>query len=159
MTYAKSNKLHIVAVTAAIRRADGRYLVVKRADHEIAHPGMWAFPGGKVEGAESIEEALHKEVLEEVGLRVLAGKVLLKDAAFTRPDGQTVKVLSFLVQVAEGAVVLDTHDFSEYRWVTPQELAELNHVGISEEVRQAEVFLRAAGGNRADFQTASQRDD
>lgn len=159
MSYTKSDKLHIVAVTATIRRSDGRYLIVKRADHEIAHPGMWAFPGGKVEGRESIEEALRKEVQEEVGLKALPGKVLLKDAAFTRPDGQTVKVLSFLVEVESDDVQLDTRDFSDYRWVTAEELGDLNHVGIAEEIRQAEAFLAAANGKIADFQTKSQRDD
>ena len=40
-------KKHIVAVNAVIKK-DNKILIVKRASHEIAHAGKWAFPGGKV---------------------------------------------------------------------------------------------------------------
>lgn len=54
MPYDKKNKLHIVAVAAVIRRADGRYLVLKRSEREVAFPGRYGFPGGKVEAIEPV---------------------------------------------------------------------------------------------------------
>lgn len=141
MSYEKCNKLHIVAVTAVIRNKDGKFLVVKRHPREITFPNKWSFPGGKVEGNDSIEQALVREVKEEIGLKMKPGKILLKDACFTRPDGQTVKVLAYLVEVEEGEVKFDANDFTEYRWVTTEELEKLPHVGIEEEVRKAEEII------------------
>ena len=158
MTYHKSNKLHIVAVAAVIRDADGRYLVVKRSEREIAFPGKWAFPGGKVEGDQTIEQALTDEVREEVGLSLRPGKILLKESVFVRPDDQTVKVFSYLCMAEPGEVELDQHDFSEYRWVTVTELNELDHVGIAEEVAQAERVAVQPAAVQVVFQSISESD-
>ncbi len=141
MSYKKINKLHIVAVTAVIRSDDGKYLVLKRHPREIAHPEQWCFPGGKVDSEYSIEETLIKEVKEESGLEMIPGKIYLKDACFTRPDRQTVKVLAYLCQVKPGEVKFDTNDFTEARWVTAEELKKLPHVGLEEEVRKAEEII------------------
>ena len=142
MSYDKKNKLHIVAVTAVIRNIEGRYLVVKRSSKEISFPNMWSFPGGKVEGNESIEEALSKEVMEEVGLNIMPAKVLLKDASFIRPDGQSVKVFAFLCEAVDPVEVkLDVRDFSEYRWISLDDVSVLEHVGIEEEIRKADEFI------------------
>lgn len=159
MAYEKANKLHIVAVTAVIRNAEGKYLVLKRSEREIAHPGKYAFPGGKVENNDTIEEALMKEVAEETGLTMKPGKVPLKDASFVRPDGQTVKVLSFLVEVEKTEPVkFDANDFSDYKWIRPEELNDIPHVSIEEELRRAEE-LSSAGIPLEKLRTESRRYD
>ncbi len=143
MVYNKSNKLHIVAVTAVIRNRAGKYLVLKRHPREVAFPGHYCFPGGKVEAEETIEQTLAKEVAEETGLVMKPGKILLKDAAFTRPDGQTVKVLAYLCEVDNDSLIkIDANDFTEYQWITAEDLKQLPHVGIEEEIRQAEEIIK-----------------
>ena len=141
MSYEKSNKLHIVAATAVIRNSDGKYLVLKRHPREVAHPERWCFPGGKVDGEDTIEQTLVKEIKEEAGLVMKPGKILLKDACYTRPDGQTVKVLAYLCEVEDGEVKFDVNDFTEFKWVTLDELKSLPHVGIEEEVKKAEEII------------------
>lgn len=49
---------------------EGRYLMCQRAAHK-RHGGLWEFPGGKVEKGESDQAASHRELEEELGLRVL----------------------------------------------------------------------------------------
>ncbi|MBI5621969.1 NUDIX hydrolase [Candidatus Falkowbacteria bacterium] len=158
MPYEKTNKLHIVAVVAVIRNDQGKYLVLKRRDDEIAYPGMYTFPGGKVEDSDTVEETLVKEAQEEANLDLLPGKVLLKDKAFVRPDGQTVKVFSYLCQVSNPEGLKISEDFTAFAWVNLAELQQLSHVGIEEELIRAEEIL-ASGVDLKILQTKSVRED
>lgn len=57
-----------VAVGVLIR-ADGAFLLTSRPPGKV-YEGYWEFPGGKVEPGESVEQALRRELLEEIGLRI-----------------------------------------------------------------------------------------
>lgn len=140
MPYEKSHKLHIVAVVAVIRNPEGKYLVLKRSEREIAYPGMYTFPGGKIEGNDTVEETLAKEVKEEAGLTLKPGKILLKDKSFVRPDNQTVKAFSYLCEVEYHEPVKISGDFTDYKWVSMEDLKDLPHVGIEEELRKADAL-------------------
>jgi 8-oxo-dGTP diphosphatase len=59
----------LLVVAAALWDADGRVLIAQRpAGKSLA--GLWEFPGGKVEAAESPEAALIRECWEEIGVRI-----------------------------------------------------------------------------------------
>lgn len=138
MSYNKNNKLHIVAVVAVIRNNLGKYLVLKRSEKEIAYPGLYTFPGGKVEDNDTIEETLINEVKEEANLDLKPGKILLKDKSFIRPDDQTVKVFSYLCEVENSDNVKISDDFTDYKWVSFEDLKHISHVGIEDELLQAD---------------------
>lgn len=142
MAYQKNNKLHIVAVVAVIRNSEGKYLVLKRHENEVAYPGMYTFPGGKIEDNDTVEETLVKEAWEEAGLRLKPGKILLKDKAFVRPDGQTAKSFSYLCEAVDTSKVKISADFTDYKWANLSELKLLPHVGIEEEFTRAEEYHR-----------------
>lgn len=158
MAYEKSNKLHIVTAVAIIRNRAGKYLVLKRHENEIAYPGMYTFPGGKVEGNDTIEETLIKEALEEAGLDLKPGKTLLKDKSFLRPDGQTAKSFSYLCEVEDENKIKMNDEFTDYKWVNVEELKELPHVGIEEEILKADA-LYASGIDLQLIQTRSVKAD
>lgn len=44
------------------------FMLTRRAQKMSAHPGQWAFPGGRVDEGETAEEAARREIHEEVGL-------------------------------------------------------------------------------------------
>jgi 8-oxo-dGTP pyrophosphatase MutT (NUDIX family) len=136
--------LHIITVVAVIRQnppsppyergRQGKYLVLKRHEGEKVYPGLYTFPGGKIEGFSSIPETLEREVLEEANLRLKPGKVLLKDKTILRPDGQTSLSLSFLCEVEhEEDAKFNPKDFTDMQWVSVEELRKLPYVGIEEE--------------------------
>ena len=154
MAYEKKDKLHIVTAVAVIRNSDGKYLVLKRHENEIAYPGMYTFPGGKVEGNDTMEETLAKEVEEEAGLTLKPGKMLLKDKSFLRPDGQTSKFFSYLCEVEAEEPVKICEDFTDYKWVTVDDLKNIPHVGIEEELLKADALYNA-GFSLSLFQTKS----
>ena len=63
-----AEKLVHVAV-GVILGADRRILIAKRADH-LHQGGLWEFPGGKVEAGESLQDALARELHEELGITI-----------------------------------------------------------------------------------------
>lgn len=65
--------LHVMV--GIIRDASGRVLISQRPP-QVAHGGCWEFPGGKVERSETPEQALARELAEELGIAVLASQPL-----------------------------------------------------------------------------------
>jgi 8-oxo-dGTP diphosphatase len=60
-----------------VEDAQGRILITKRPDH--AHQGgLWEFPGGKLEPGETPRQGLARELYEELGIRVLAQRPLIR---------------------------------------------------------------------------------
>ena len=60
----------IIDVAAAvITRPDGRFLLARRPEGK-PYPGYWEFPGGKLEPGENPQQALNRELMEELGLQV-----------------------------------------------------------------------------------------
>ncbi len=146
-TYLKNNrqqKLHFVTPVAVIRRDDGRILILKRSEREKVYPGCYTFPGGKVEGHDTISETLIREVKEECGLILKPGFVLIKEKSIRRPDGYTSKSLSFLCKAENpDDITLDKTDFSDYAWVNLEELKKLKHVGIEAEFMKVDKITRS----------------
>jgi 8-oxo-dGTP diphosphatase len=63
----------VVPCVGAIVHDQGRRLLLIRRGQEPSR-GLWSVPGGRVEPGESLAEAVEREVLEETGLRVRAGR-------------------------------------------------------------------------------------
>ena len=55
----------VIEVAGALFIQDGEFLLARRAPHE-QHPGTWEFPGGKLEQNESFEQAIIREIQEEL---------------------------------------------------------------------------------------------
>ena len=67
--------IHVAA--GAITDGEGRVLITRRADH-LHQGGLWEFPGGKLDPGEAPEQALRRELQEELGIRVLASRPLIR---------------------------------------------------------------------------------
>ncbi len=61
-----------VAVGILIK-TDGSFLLTSRPAGKV-YEGYWEFPGGKLEAGETVEDALRRELLEELGIRVEAAQ-------------------------------------------------------------------------------------
>jgi 8-oxo-dGTP diphosphatase len=73
-----------ITVVAAVIERDGRILITRR--RAGAHlGGLWEFPGGKVEAGESLEEALQREIREELGLDISV-EAAIDSVAWQYPD-------------------------------------------------------------------------
>ncbi|MFZ2526926.1 MAG: (deoxy)nucleoside triphosphate pyrophosphohydrolase [Rhodococcus sp. (in: high G+C Gram-positive bacteria)] len=103
-------------VVAAALFRDGRLLLAQRTrPAELA--GLWELPGGKVEPGETVEEALRRELREELGVDVSGGERI--GAAVPLPDGRTL--CAYRVELVAGTPAPLEH--SALRWVDAVQLA------------------------------------
>nr|WP_294692861.1 (deoxy)nucleoside triphosphate pyrophosphohydrolase [uncultured Friedmanniella sp.] len=76
----------LVVGAIIVDRLDGpSQVLAARRSGPPALAGRWELPGGKVEPGESAEAALHRELVEELGVRVRLGAELVPDAGRTWP--------------------------------------------------------------------------
>lgn len=64
----------MIAVVAALAWRDGKLLIARRPEDRHMG-GKWEFPGGKLEKGETPEEALRRELMEELGVDAAIGRI------------------------------------------------------------------------------------
>ena len=109
-------------VGAAIVR-DGRVLASRRTEPPRL-AGLWEFPGGKVDPGESDEQALVRELREELQVEVEVGERLGGDLQI----GQTAVLRVYLCRLVGGEPALVDHD--EHRWLGPDELLDVPWIPV-----------------------------
>lgn len=110
-----------IKVVAAIFINEDRVLAMKRAAHKPL-PGKWEFPGGKIEPSESAEEALIREIKEELAVDIY--NLELFDHSITLLPDWEVELSCFLVQTDTFPTESTDHD--EMRWMNKNDLLELD---------------------------------
>ena len=108
-----------VPVVCAIIEREGRVLIAQRPPDKLM-PLKWEFPGGKVEPGESAEQALARELREELG-GTLQRAVLIGCSEFEDPQRGLVAVSFFASTLEPGG--LQAKAFQQIAWVLPRELA------------------------------------
>ncbi|MBV2168509.1 MAG: (deoxy)nucleoside triphosphate pyrophosphohydrolase [Bdellovibrio sp.] len=110
----------VLVVAAVIRRAgdpERRILVVRRGPDQSG-AGHWEFPGGKVEVAESPEQALLREIDEELSLPIKVG-ALIGERDFAYPT-KLIRLRVYWAEATHGEVRLVEHD--ALKWCLPEEI-------------------------------------
>jgi len=82
----------------------------------------WEFPGGKIRPGESPEACLHRELMEEMGLRIDVKRPL--DPAQHRYPSFAVTLYPFVCTIAAGEPVLNAH--RAVVWLAAEELPALD---------------------------------
>ena len=109
-----------VQVAAALLFDKGRVFAAKRGDSPysyVAH--KYEFPGGKIEEGETPENALKRELKEELDLEVAVGGLYARHT-FEYPD--FIITLSLYECEMQSEFILKEHE--SYAWISPQELKE-----------------------------------
>ena len=110
-----------IKVSAAIIRRHNKILIAQRAAHR-SQGLLWEFPGGKIELNETPQEALQRECLEELGIKVAVGKQV-HQVIFSYPN-QKVHLYFFEASILQGEPQCLEHN--NLQWVTHDELSSYN---------------------------------
>ncbi len=142
---AAQRALDVVQVVGAALVDGDRVLVAQRAGGP--YDGYWEFPGGKVEPEEDHLAALVREIREELGVAVVPqaflGEVVLDGVvAGGVPGASTLRVWS--AHVAAGGQ-LTAHEHAELRWLTAEQLEELDWIPADRPLLPAVRALLAGG--------------
>lgn len=97
---------------AAIAIRDGRVLLARRRPGE-SNAGLWEFPGGTVREGETPQQALEREILEELGVKAKAGPVVAR-SEYRYADGAIILVA---VQAELESLDLKPTDHDLVTWV------------------------------------------
>lgn len=109
-----------IEVVGAVLINEDRVFAAKRGSGK-SMAGYWEFPGGKVETDETPEEALARELREELKVDVTVGEFIV---TATHEAGTAVIELStYLCTIIEGVPVLTEHE--EFRWLPVSELSDV----------------------------------
>lgn len=109
-------------VVCAIVENDGEYLCVRKGQTKYDYTSFrWEFPGGKVEDGESPQQALHRELLEEMEYEIEVGQELCC-VEHEYPDFG-IELRAFLCKAQNRHCVLKEH--MDSRWLSKEKLDEL----------------------------------
>ncbi len=106
-----------IQVTAAIIRKDEKVLITQRP--RGAHlEGMWEFPGGKIEEAETPEQCIVREISEELGMQIIPERHIL--SVTHEYETKIVELHVYECTIIKG--IPAPLEGQEIKWVKPHEL-------------------------------------
>ena len=120
----------MIKVAAAVIDSDGKILAAKRKNERLGG-GFWEFPGGKLEPGETPKQACQREVAEELGDQCEVLERIEVSRHFTTPYGE-LEIDFFWTKLKTYNLKLVAA--SEYRWLTPEQLASVTWLKPSEPV-------------------------
>jgi 8-oxo-dGTP diphosphatase len=104
----------VIHAVAAVIVRPGAFLAVKRKKEMKRDPGVWEFPGGKIEPNESALEALHREVKEELGVTITNVENIF---FYPFSDGNhTIHLTYFMARLNEEEQRIQLIDHEQWKW-------------------------------------------
>jgi 8-oxo-dGTP diphosphatase len=104
-------------VCAAVIIEQGKVLISKRPP-EKQQGGLWEFPGGKLDAGETPQQALMRELKEELGILIEVGEPLATVRHLY--DWGEVLIMAYLCRHRSGKI--EHLEVTDHAWVTPAEL-------------------------------------
>ena len=130
----------MIPVAAAIMVDAGKVFIARRTPPGRM-PGMWEFPGGKIEDGETPEQCLKRELHEELEVQVTIGDYV--GTSVYAYDFYTVELMAYRATIVTGEIKLNDH--AAMAWVGAEDLGKYEFapadVQFVEMIRRGEIEL------------------
>ncbi|MCF0202803.1 MAG: (deoxy)nucleoside triphosphate pyrophosphohydrolase [Bacteroidaceae bacterium] len=128
-------------VVCAVVVHEGKILCMRRPKKgSPSTAGKWEFPGGKTEVGEQPEDALRRELREEMDYEVKVGK-LITTVEYQYPDF-SITLQAFLCSADN--TTFNRKEHIDHRWCQPHELPKLDWAAADEEL----IEMLVGGGHK-----------
>ena len=128
-----SNKARNAHYACALIIRDGKALLGRRAHFRASYPNCWDFIGGKIEKGETPEQALDRELGEEIAIAPLELTYFDKiEDRHIDPDNPPVYHFFRVHQWDGGEPVINNHEHSDLEWFTLQQACDLSNLALPE---------------------------
>ena len=138
-----------VIVAAIIERSDRRILIGQRRRNDTS-PLKWEFPGGKIEEGETPEEALARELREELSASLDKCTELGRVRHRYPGMSEELEIRFYAASIREGEIT--PNEFEQIVWALPKELANYDFLAANSQliaqiatglVKPSEILERA----------------
>lgn len=108
----------MINVVAAVIKDDSGKILITQRNLKKSQGGLWEFPGGKIEPNETKEQAIIREIKEELTIDINV-KNYIEEKIFTYPE-KDINLIALECSIINGNIELLEHE--DYRWVSSSEL-------------------------------------
>jgi len=107
----------MIDVVAAVIKKNNKYFIAQRNRHKH-FAFYWEFPGGKVDNDESFEQALKREIYEELSINIKIKEKITSEKF--KDDKIDVEVHYFLCELTDEDIILSEHE--NMKWLFKKDL-------------------------------------
>jgi 8-oxo-dGTP diphosphatase len=118
-------------VAAVIERGDRRFLIGQRRRQDTS-PLKWEFPGGKVREGEKLEQALARELREELEATLVRSREIARVRHQYGHLPEELEIHFFAAEISDGELTPRT--FEQVAWVLPKELGQYDFLPANREL-------------------------
>ena len=114
-------KIKQIKVVAGLILQNDKLLICQRPNFKD-HPLKWEFPGGKIKNDETNEEALIREINEELSINIINYEDLISYNFYYKDLNKTVFINFYLINTFSGKVLNNFH--KELKWIEIKDIRE-----------------------------------
>lgn len=130
--------MRIQPVVIAIIRKGNKYLLTRRVDLDAEEKGfgpyVWNLPGGGIQFGEKPEEALIREMKEELGVSIEVKSLLPKLFSETRNNWQGIFLCYVCALSEDESKIVLNEEADQWRWFTTDEVAKLKILPLADKI-------------------------